>query len=227
MTNKHDDAAAELLIREVDEELRQDQAAQLWKKYGNVVIGGAVALVLAVAGWQGWNAWQANQRQDSSARYAAALDQAGAGKAQEASEDLAALAADGTAGYRVLARLQQAGLALKGGDRERAVTLYEAVAADGGVDGAYRDLARLKAAYLKLDGGDPAAIEAAAQPLAAESNPWRHSARELLALAALKRGDRARAADLFGKLAADSAAPQGLRSRAAEMLDSLGGKASG
>ncbi len=227
MTNKHDDAAAELLIREVDEELRQDQAAQLWKKYGNVVIGGAVALVVAVAGWQGWNAWQANQRQDSSARYAAALDRAEAGKAQEASEALAALAADGTAGYRVLARLQQAGLALKGGDLERAATLYEAVAADGGVAGAYRDLARLKAAYLKLDGGDPAAIEAAVQPLAAESNPWRHSARELMALAALKRGDKVRAAELFGKLAEDSAAPQGLRSRAAEMLASLGGKASG
>lgn len=227
MSNKHDDAAADLLIKEVDEELRQDQATQLWKKYGNLVIGGAVAIVLAVAGWQGWNTWQAKQRQEASLRYAAALDQVAAGKARDAAEALARLAADGTAGYQVLARLQQAELAMAAGDQQRATELYDQVAADGAVDAVYRDLARLKAAYLKLDAGDAAAIEASVQPLAAESSAWRHSAREVLALAALKRGDKGRAAELFGRLAEDSAAPQGVRSRAAEMVASLGGKVSG
>jgi hypothetical protein len=66
-----------------------------------------------------------------------------------------------------------------------------------------------------------------AEPLAVESSPWRHSAREILALVAVRRGDAAKAADLYRKIADDQAAPQGLRARAAEMLAAVGGRAKG
>lgn len=227
MSNKHDDAAADLLIKEVDEDLRQDQVHRLWKTYGNAIVGAAVALVLSVAAWQGWTAWQAKQSLAASERYTAALALAAEGKTEEASQMLAKVASEGTAGYRPLARLQQADLALAGGDAQRAVALYDTVAADGGVDAVYRDLARLKAAYLKLDLGEVAEVESGVQALASEASPWRHSAREILALAAFKRGDTAKAVELFGKLADDAVAPQGVRARAAEMLAAVGGKAAG
>ena len=40
-------------IREVNEELRQDQLHNLWKRYGALAIAAAVVVVLAAAAWQG------------------------------------------------------------------------------------------------------------------------------------------------------------------------------
>ena len=41
-------------IREVDEEYRRDQIAQMWARYNGVIIALAVLLVSAVAGWRYW-----------------------------------------------------------------------------------------------------------------------------------------------------------------------------
>lgn len=227
MTKNTDDAAGELLIKEVDEELRQDQLNDLWKRHGNLLVGAAVALVLGVAGWQGWTAWQTKQNQAASRQYSEAQQLIEKGKAAEANEILAKITAEGTSGYRLLAGMEQAGQRLKAGDVAGAAALYDSLAADSGIDDLYRDLARLKAAYLKLDSGDAAAIAKSVESLAVESSPWRHSAREIQALAALKQGDGAKAADIYRKLAEDPAAPQGIKGRAAEMAAAAGGKAKG
>lgn len=226
MTTKNDDASADLLIREVDEELRHEELQLLWKKHGNLAITAVVALVLSVAGWQGWNAWSTKQRAQAGGAFSAAMQSLQQGNRDAALEQLGKVAADGTAGYQVLADFKLADLKLAQGDREGAIALFERVAAGHG-DDIYRDLARIKAAYLKLDGADAAAAEAGIAPLAAESSPWRHSAREIQALAAAKRGDDAKAAELFRKIADDPAAPQGLRARAAEMLVAVSPKAKG
>lgn len=226
MTTKNDDASAELMIREVDEELRQEQLQNLWKRYGSVAIGAGVALVVAVAGWQAWNAWQTKQRQTYGVVFTQASDLLQQGRRDEATAAFGKLAAEGTAGYKVLADLKLADLKLNSGDRDGAIALYERVAA-GSADDAYRDLARLKAAYLKVDSADAAAVEKSVAPLAVESSAWRHSAREILALLALKQGDQAKAADLLRKIADDPAAPQGVRARATELLAAIGTKAKG
>lgn len=222
MTKPTDDAATDLLIKEVDEDLRQERLESLWKRYGGLFVGASVLVVAAVAGAQGWNAWDAKQRQQSSVHFDEATRLIEQGKRDQAQTILGKLVADGTSGYRVLAELKLADLRQEAGDLGAAAALYEKVAASG-ADATYRDVARLKAAYLKVDSADPAAIEKLAEPLAVESSAWRHSAREILALAAAKKGDAAKAADIYRKIADDQAAPQGLRARAAEMLAALGG----
>ncbi len=226
MTTKNDDASAELLIREVDEELKQEQLQQIWTKHGSLIVGGAVAIVLAVAGWQGFNTWQGKQRAAASASYTASIQQLELGKRDEAVTALGKLVADGPSGYQVLAELKLADLKLAAGDREGAAALYDRVASTASED-IYRELATLKSAYLKLDTADPAAIEKMVEKLAVEKSPWRHSAREVQALAAAKRGDAAKASELFRKIADDPAAPQGVRARAAELLAATGAKAKG
>ncbi len=221
MSDKHDDATADLLIKEVDEDLRHEQLEQMWQRYGILLIAAAVALVLAVAGWQAWRSWDTKQRQASSLRYDAAAQLAEHGQLDQALAALVKLSADGSSGYRLLADLKRATLDEGRGDLAGASAIYHGVAAAGGIDQTYRDLALLKASYLDLDTGDPAAIAKAVAPLTAESSPWRYSAREVTALAALKRNDTATAAETFRKLADDIAAPQGVRARAAEMLATL------
>lgn len=227
MTKKQDDAAADLLIREVDEDLRQDRMQQLWKRYGILVTGGAVAIVLAVIAGQAYTAWETDQRLESSARFASAQAMIEQSSFENAATELALLAGEGSPGYRVLALFEQANLHMRQGEIERSLAAYDRVAGDSGIDQIYRDMARLKAAYLRLDRDDPGAVSSSVAQLAQANSPWRHSAREIQALAALKQGDRARAGELLRQVAEDGAAPQGLRGRASEMLATIGGNTKG
>lgn len=227
MTNAKDDAATDLLIREVDEDLRQENLQKLWKRYGGLLIGGAVAIVAGVAALQGWQVYQKNQAQAASQRFADAILHLDKGEKAKGLEALQSLAVDGNSGYRLLSDMKIAQLKVEDGDNAGAIGLYEKVAGDSGVDGVYRDLASLKAAYLKLSVGQVDGLEARMAPLAVESNPWRHSAREILALVALKAGDTAKAQDWLRKVADDVVAPSAIRGRAAELLAALDNGAKG
>lgn len=221
MTDAKEDAAAALLIREVDEDLRQENLEKLWKKYGGLMIGGALAVVLAVAGGQAWQNWRHGQNVESSQRLSQAIADLEQGDKAKGVDALQSLAGNGTQGYRLLAEMKLAQVKLADGDAGAAIALYDKIAADGGIDDVYRNLALLKAAYLKIEAGQTAAVETAVTPLAAEASPWRHSAREVLALVALKSGDTAKAQDWLRKIADDIAAPTGIRGRAAELLAAL------
>lgn len=223
MSNAKDDAAADLLIREVDDDLRQESLEKLWKKYGALMVGGAVAVILAVAGTQAWNTWRHNQDLESSRRFGEAVQLLDKGDKAKGLDALTALQVSGTDGYRLLAEMKLAQVKLADGDTKAAIALYDRVAADTGVDDVYRNVAQLKSAYLKLGLGEVSGLDAQMTPLSVESSPWRHSAREILALLALKAGDSAKAQDLLRKVADDVAAPTGVRGRAAELLSALDG----
>ncbi|SOD96361.1 tetratricopeptide repeat protein [Caenispirillum bisanense] len=229
MADRREDATQEALFREVDEDLRHEQLARLWKKYGGVVIALALALVVGVAGYQGWQAWERSARQDEAARYTAAMRLLEQNQTQPAAEALAALAADGNTGYGTVAALRRAALLADQGDEAAAAEAYGAVAADGAADPTFRDLARVLAVLHRMqgpaEGAQPDALIAELQPLTDPANPFRFSALELTAALALKQGDEARARDIYKSLAGDANAPQGLRSRARTMLAALGGDA--
>ncbi|MCC7167019.1 MAG: tetratricopeptide repeat protein [Rhodospirillales bacterium] len=222
MNKPSDDTATDVLIREVDEDLRQEQMAQLWKRYGNWAIGAAMLLVAVVAGREAWIAWKDQQASKDSSRFAAATILAETGKTAEARDAYGVMGKDATAGYAELARLRQAGLLAKDGKNAEAAAAFEALAADGSADKAYRAAATLQAALLTLDSADPQALERRVAPLAGTDSAWRHSAQEVLALLALRQGDRAKARDAYAKISDDAQAPRALRARAAEALAALG-----
>ncbi len=213
------------IFREINEELRQENFAKLWKKYGAVVIAGAVGLVVAVGGYQAWRSIDLNSRLKQGERFSAAVRMAQTGSIDTALEELNTLYGDSDAGYRLLSSFQNAGLQSRKGDFTAAAAAYDRIADDGGVDSIYRDLARLLATTALINSGAADQnLLARLQPLDNDANPWRHSAREMLALIAERSGDRARSRDLFKALSEDATAPQGIRQRAAQMLAALGGK---
>jgi len=61
-------------------------------------------------------------------------------------------------------------------------------------------------------------LRARLQPLATDSQPFRSTARELLAVIALGEGDAAAARGLYTQISDDREAPAGLRQRATQML---------
>jgi hypothetical protein len=209
------------IFREIDEELRRDNYAKLWARYGHYLVGLVVLIIVATAAVVGWRGYQAQQQRAESVRYAGALEQAKKGQLAPAADAFALLARDGTAGLAALARLQEAALRAQTGDTAAAAAAYKALAADGSVDVSYRDLATLLLALQDLKSTDPKVAIADVAPLTAATNPWRFSALEVTALADLRAGDRAAAHTLYKQLADDLAAPSGLRARAAEMSAAL------
>jgi len=214
----------DLLFREIDEELRQDEFQKLWHAYGRYVIAGAVVLVLGVAGFKGWQNYDIKSREALGVRFQNATGLVTAGKTDEALKAFSDIAKEGGAGYQMLAQFNEARILARRGDAAGAAAAYRRLAGDEGVDSLFRDLAVILGAYQELNdpGADFPALAKRVEPLAADTSPWRYSAREISALLAQRRGDRAKAKELFRGLAGDTRAPQGVRARAQEMLSIIG-----
>ncbi|WP_027285475.1 tetratricopeptide repeat protein [Rubritepida flocculans] len=212
------------LMDEVEEDLRAERAKRLAQRFGGLALAGALLLLAGVGGWQGWRWWEGRQAAAAAEAFLSAAQSAAAEGADlsAAAERFAAIAREAPSGYRTLARLRAAALLAETGQTEAALAAWEALAADSGVEALYRDLATLLWGLHALDSGDPARIAARLAPLAAPGAPWRASAREVLALAALKRDDAAEARRQFDALLADAATPQGVRERATRLLQGLG-----
>lgn len=217
MTDRENDAERQMLVQEIEEDLRREQYSRLWSAYGGWLIAAAVAVVVIVAGYQGWRHWRAQLRTDEAQRFAAAVS---APDPAAAAAALGKLAAEASTDYKTLAELRRASLLAEAGEVAAAVAEYDRLAVADGVPQTYRDLAVLRSVLLQVETGDPAALEGRLQPLM--SGPWRHSALELQAMLAQRSGDAAKARDIYQRLADDLATPSGLRARAAEMLAVLG-----
>ena len=216
------DSADDPLLREIDDELRQEKYLQLWRQYGTYFVAVVVAVVVGVAGYQGWRSYSEQARQAAGEEFNRVLQLAHSNQFDSAAQALAKLDDKGDTSYGLLARFEQASIASRKGDRAAAVTLYQTIADDGGVDSVYRELATLLGAIEAMDSADPAALIQRLAPLTSTGNPWRFSAREVTGMLAFRKGDHDQAQSLFRGLVNDGAAPQGVRERSAAMLGVLG-----
>jgi len=207
------------IFQEVDEEVRREQLKKLWQRYGHFAVAACILIVVAVGVWRGYEWWQAKKAAESGAAFEAAVTLAEAGKHQDAGAAFAKLAADGSAGYRTLARLREAA-ELAQTDRKAAVTAYDEIAADRSAGQVLQDLAAVRAGLLLVDTAPYSEIRARLEPLTASDRTFRHSARELLALSAWKAGDMTAARQWAEMIIADPQTPAGTRSRA-EVLSEL------
>jgi len=209
------------IFKEVDEGLRRDNLEKLWKKYGFQFIGMAVAVVLAVAGWQGWQAYDLDQRGKLSDRYGAALDLAQGGDTAAGLDAMIDMSEASDSGYAGLAAFEEARLRVESGDTAGAIALWDRIAGESGLGPGFKEAATLFSVLHQIDNGDPSALRARLEPLAADSQPFRSTARELLAVIALGDGDTASARAFYTQISDDREAPAGLRQRAAQMLAAL------
>ena len=211
------------IFREVDEDLRRENLENLWKRYGRLLIGLAVAVVLSVAGIQGWKAYDRDRRETQSDQFATALDLVTSGDSAGGINALADLSDAAAGGYPGLAAFEQARLRTENGDVAGAIEIWERIAADGALGPGFRDVATLLSVMYQIDEGDPETLRQRLEPLAGPGKPFRASALELQALLALRDGDRAGARDLYTQIVDDVEAPARLRARASQILAALEG----
>ena len=203
------------IFHEVEEEVRRERFEQLWKQYGDYVIAGLALLVIAIAGWKLWTQYETNQRLKASETLIAAQQLADSGLFAKATPAFALLAKDAPRGYAEMARLSQAGVLLTQGQRSEAVDIYKSVAAeDSGLIG---KVALVRAAWALADTAPRGDVEKLLQPLADPANPWRFSAREILAYADYHAAEFSKAQAEFQTLADDKDTPEGMRRRVTAM----------
>jgi hypothetical protein len=209
------------IFREVEEDLQRERYEKLWKKYGATILAAVGLIVIGFGLYQLWQWRERSLAEAMGTKLIAASDLARDGKAEDARTALTALAAEAPASYRVLAQLKLAGADAKAGKLDEAAKAYDTIGKDSTVDKPIREFAQIQAATLRVDQADWTEMQNRLTPFADVGNGWRHAARELLGLSAMKAGKSDDAESQFQLILSDRASPSGLSQRAQMMLDVL------
>lgn len=212
------------IFNEIDEELRRDKAQAWWKQYGKYVIAVCAVAIAGVAAYTWYQEQRTAELMSLADRYGQAQLQIEAGENPAAVATLTQLADDaGENGIALMARFRAAGLIAESGDPGAAAIAFTEIANDTAVDTLYRDLASvLSILHASNAGQDAAALLTRIEPLAADGEPWRFTARMIAASLAIGLGDVEQAQDYLKKVADDPEAPNSARGQAAEILQAIG-----
>ncbi len=209
----------DLLLREVDEELRRERLLKLWKRYGPAVIALAVGVVLVVAAWQGWSWYRERQLDHDSTLFERTARAVAELKPLAAADRWAELGPRlKTGDYRLAALMREAAARARGEDYESAATLYGRAARQAD-DDRLRYFARLREAVARLEAGRRDEAGSLLERLAVPENPFYHGVLELLAVLALEAGDADAARAHLDAILDDPAAPPGLTQRARQLKE--------
>ena len=204
------------IFREVDEDVRRDKALEAFKKYQPWLAGLAIAIVAATAGYRTYDHYRVQAAETAGAQYEAALKLARDGKTSEAEAALSLIGSTGPAGYSGLAQLRRAA-EVANHDTPAGVAAYDLLAGNAALGPQWQGIARLRAAMLRVDDADLKEMTARLEPLTAQGQALRHTAREMLAIAALKQDDLDAAGKWLDQIVADPQSPESTRRRASEL----------
>ena len=211
----------ESFIEEVTEEVRRDQLFAVFRKYGWI----AILLVVLLVGGAAYSEWQKASRAAEAKAFGdsllTALDE-NSPDARRKALSAAAAASNGNPDRLAIQKLLLASDPV--GDKPGSLAALDAVANDAAVPQIYRDLAVLRRVILAGSDMDVAARRAALDPLAIPGRPFRTLALEQMAYLAVEAGDTEAAITQLRALSTDQEAPAGLRQRASQMIEALGGQ---
>jgi len=209
------------IFKEVDEELREERLTKIWKRIGPYVIGilsGAIIITSAVIGYREYDE---TQRQNWGVQFAEAMNLSEEGNWQESLDLFETLTEKTNLGYKTLSLFQAASLYAKNGNKEKALEIYQSLESKA-LDENFRDLATLMLIYLQFDNADPEILEKRIEKLASKGNPWYYNAVELKGFLFAKQKNKEKQIEIFNILSKDNKAPEGVRTRANDMLAILG-----
>lgn len=215
------EAEQEMLMREVDEAVRQDEVAGFAKKYGWPL---GITFGLGLAAFGGFLFWQGQTEDDLEAQseaFVLAIDELEAGNTDIADEELALLA-EGEGGVAMLASMLRAGIAIEDERPADAAALYERVITDPEAPAELRDVATIRSVTLQFDDLDPQEVIDRVGPMAVPDNDFYGSAGELVVHAYLAQGKEDEAGALLLDLANNEDVPQSIRGRARQLAGLLG-----
>lgn len=200
------------IFSEINEDIRREQLQRMWKRYSVLIVAGAVLIVAAVGAWRGYEWYEGRRAIEVGTSFQQAMQLGIDGKADESQALFQKLAADGTSGYRDMARIQDA-IKIATKDAKAGAAAFQAIAADNSTAPIMKDVAALRAGFILVDTASYEDMRALIEPLTRTDHAFRNSARELLALAAWRAGNKAEAKTWLDQIQNDPTASAGIRDR--------------
>lgn len=197
-----EDYAEDALYREVWEEVNNEKTRRFLKKYGRVMMAGALVLMIIAVGVQIGIQTVRTNRMARAQNYEAAIESMDA-------RALAAMANDSTGAMSDLALFQSYVIS---GD----TATLEKLAAHGATRD-FRDLARIHLAARRGDDMTAADMEKYLADLDTKKSPFYYTGRLMLAQKYLAVGDTATATKILDKIIADKDAPAIVAANAAAL----------
>ena len=204
------------IFQEIDEDLRQDKAARLWKAYGKYLIALAIFIILAIASYRFIEHKNEKNREETSELYELASEAGRTGDERTAIELFSDERFDESLGYAIISKLKKAALAKSNNDLEGLEIVLKEIITNKEIPLYLRDLARLK-----LFASDSDNNISQLDSLIEEEGPWKFLALELKGGIELEGGNIKQARSIFKELANDANTPNNLRRRASEILKAL------
>lgn len=206
------------VLREIDEDLRNEKLRQFWRKYRTLILGAVVLLVVVTAGSSIWDDYQSKKAGEAMVKLDTAIQQLQKGDAATAAGNFAALAKESNGELRDMALLWQA--RAEAMDNKAAVavqTLGELASNPKGKDLVWRDMACLRLMAANAD-TPKACASTGSSPLKSQRLEW-HAA--LL----WQEGKQDEARVLLRTIMDDDTAPASQRERAKRLMRALPAKA--
>ncbi len=209
------------VFQEVDEDLRQQEMENLWRRFGPWVISAAVIAIAVSSAFMYWRNHQEAVLGDASDKMLTGIEHIIAGENSEAAVEFASLAEAAPDGYRMLALFQQAAAERLSGNLAGAIIIYDQLADDSAIEENFRDLASLYGGLSAVAYPDFGFEDAESRlgPVASGTSPWRYHALEGLGFAAYDAGRFSDATGYYRQITDDALAPEGIAGRANEMLN--------
>ena len=204
------------IFNEIDEELRQDKVARLWKAYGKYLIALAIFIILAIAGYRFIEHTQEKNKEQASELYELASEAGRSGDKNAAIELFSDDRFDETIGYAIISKLKKAALAKSNNDLEGMAIVLKEIITNEEIPLYLRDLARLKL-FASDNDNNISQLDA----LIAGDGAWKFLALELKGGIELEGGNLKKARSIFEELTNGANTPNNLRRRTSEILKAL------
>ena len=210
---------SEEFVREVDEDIKEEERIKLWKKVFPYVVSVSLGIIIFTSGYVFWNNYTDSLNQQLGDDFTAAVQ-----LANEEDLDASILALDrivdeGSDGYVTLAKMKKASLLIQRGELELGLNIYLDLERNA-VDQSFRDIASILYVLNSMDTEDPEALLEKINKLES-SQIWRSSALEMKAFLKLKQNKVEEARKIFEGILNLPSTPSSLATRAKNMVDYL------
>jgi hypothetical protein len=210
------------VFSEVDEFVRSDRLASVARRWLPWVGAVLVLALIGALGYWAFEKYQARNTEAASDAYADALNRISSHDLDGAYAGFAVTASKGSAVYKTLALMGEAGVRVDQNRIAEAIPLLDQ-AAQTAPNPVLADEARLKSALALLDTAPYAEVEGRLKPLIDSKRPFAALAREALAMAKLKAGKTQEALGDFQVLSLMADAPDDVRQRAGAAAELIQG----
>ena len=210
---------SEEFVREVDEDIKEENRIKLWKKVFPYVVSVSLGIIIFTSGYVFWNSYTENLNQQLGDDFTAAVQLANEEDLDASIVALNRIVDEGSDGYVTLAKMKKASILIQRGERESGLNIYLDLERNA-VDQSFRDIASILYVLNSMDTEDPQLLLDKINKLES-SQIWRSSALEMKAFLQLKQNKIKEARKTFETILNLPSTPSSLATRAKNMVDYL------